>query len=180
MTTSALPTKYRWLSAEHAPRMLVEALREFGTLETPGTRDNPKILAWAKECGLQYTYTKDSIPWCGLFMALVARRAQHRPVKSPLWALSWSTFGAAAAEPMLGDILTFTRKGGGHVGLYVGEDTTHYHVLGGNQSDKVTISRIEKKRMYQARRPMWKVKQPANVRKIILSAQGTPTSANEA
>ena len=36
---------------------------------------------------------------------------------------------------MLGDILTFKRNGGGHVGLYVGEDKDCYHVLGGNQGN---------------------------------------------
>jgi len=81
--------------------------------------------------------------------------------------------------PMLGDILTFTRKGGGHVGLYVGEDETHYHVHGGNQSDSVSFTRIAKTRFYEARRTKWKWSQPKNIRRIFLDGVGR-ISENEA
>jgi uncharacterized protein (TIGR02594 family) len=176
-----LPIKYQWLAKEGAPKMLVEALKLYGTLETPGTMNNPTILAWAKEIGkeIQGQYTADSIPWCGLFMALVAHRAEKEWPKSPLWALSWATFGTRTSTPMLGDVLVFTRQGGGHVGIYVGEDETAYHVLGGNQSDKVSIARIAKNRLYTARRPIYAIGQPANVRKIQLASDGT-LSTNEA
>ncbi len=84
---------------------------------------------------------------------------------------------------MLGDILVFWRekKTGwkGHVGMYVGEDKTHYHVLGGNQSDSVSIARIEKGRLLGARRCKWKVNQPPNVRVVKLAATGIVTT-NEA
>ena len=35
----------------------------------------------------------------------------------PLWALSWSAFGAKSPAAALGDVLVFVRSGGGHVGL---------------------------------------------------------------
>ncbi len=44
-----LPTQYRWLEAEPAPRMIIEALKEYGTLEAPGVADNPKIIGWQDE-----------------------------------------------------------------------------------------------------------------------------------
>ncbi|WP_051379816.1 hypothetical protein [Bradyrhizobium murdochi] len=72
---------------------------------------------------------------------------------------------------MLGDVLTFKRDGDGHVALCVGEDA--YHCLGGNQSDQVCITRTAKSRPYKARRPIYNV-QPANVRKIVLVANGMP------
>jgi hypothetical protein len=43
--------------------MLVEALKEFGTLEGAGPVDNPKILKWAKEIGINW-YKHDDTPWC--------------------------------------------------------------------------------------------------------------------
>jgi hypothetical protein len=46
-----LPSQHAWLANEPGPKMHVEALKEFGTLETPGTADNPKVLAWAAETG---------------------------------------------------------------------------------------------------------------------------------
>jgi cell wall-associated NlpC family hydrolase len=80
---------------------------------------------------------------------------------------------------MLGDVLTFKRNGGGHVGIYVGEDQTHYHVLGGNQNNSVNVARIAKSRLNQARRTAWKIAQPANVRKVHLEPKGVITT-NEA
>jgi cell wall-associated NlpC family hydrolase len=80
---------------------------------------------------------------------------------------------------MLGDVLVFKRQGGGHVGLYVGEDKDAYHVLGGNQSDSVSITRILKDRLHAARRCTWKTAQPANVRRVFLSGSGA-VSQNEA
>lgn len=175
----ALPAQYAWLAKETGPKMLVEALKLFGTVEAAGSRDNPKIMGWAAEIGLTKTYSHDSIPWCGLFIGVVAKRAGKEVVDSPLWALSWAEFGnQVVGSPMLGDVLTFKRDGGGHVALYVGEDAGAYHCLGGNQSDQVCISRIAKSRFYRARRPIYNV-QPANVRKITLVSNGT-LSSNEA
>jgi uncharacterized protein (TIGR02594 family) len=175
----ALPAQYVWLSKEPGPKMVLEALKLFGTVEAAGSRDNPTILAWAAEVGLAKTYSHDSIPWCGLFAAVVAKRAGKEVVDSPLWALSWADFGKpAAGGAMLGDILTFKRNGGGHVALYVGEDADAYHCLGGNQSDQVCITRIAKSRLYRARRPEY-LSQPASVRKIVLVANGK-LSSNEA
>jgi uncharacterized protein (TIGR02594 family) len=180
----AIDPKYQWLAKETGPLMLLKALELYGTTETKGTINNPVILKWAKEIGgsVENVYKADEIPWCGLFMAVIAKRASKQVVKDPLWALNWGTFGTYTNTPMLGDVLVFIRKSSdgktaGHVALYVGEDTTCYHVLGGNQSDKVCITRIEKTRLYAARRPNYKV-QPANVRKIVLSSSGT-VSTNE-
>lgn len=175
---TSLPTKYAWLAREPGPLMILEALKTFGTLEIPGAADNPTILGWAREVGVQKTYSHDSIPWCGLWMAMIAKRSSKPVVESPLWALSWADWGEAATAPMLGDVLTFKRPGGGHVGLYVGEDSAAYHVLGGNQLDRVCITRIAKPRLYRARR-FYRVGPPVNVRRVHLAASGS-LSTNEA
>lgn len=174
-----LPQQYRWLTSIGVlPRMVDEALKEFGLIETPGAANNPTIMAWAKETGLTNIYTADSVPWCGLFMATVAKRAEKPFPSSPLWALSWSKFGVEGGQPRLGDVLTFTRKGGGHVGLYIGEDKSHYHVLGGNQGDAVSFTRIDKARLYRVRRPAYKVA-PATALPRVLDPTGG-VSVNEA
>lgn len=177
----AIPDKYNWLSRVGTlPRMISEALKEYGTLEVKGPGNCPKIIAWAKEVGLERVYTADSIAWCGLFMATIAKRAGKPLPKDPLWALNWAKFGTEAGQPSLGDVLTFTRDGGGHVGLYVAEDKTTYHVLGGNQSDSVSITRVLKKRLYRARRPKMFIRAPASVKPYIVSDTGQPISHNEA
>jgi uncharacterized protein (TIGR02594 family) len=124
-------------------------------------------------------YVADEIPWCGLVQAVICKRSDKPIVKDPLWALNWAKWEDEVQEPMLGDTCTFKRPGGGHVGLYVGEDKTAYHILGGNQSNAYNIARIEKVRLFKARRPKWAIAQPVNVRKIFLSASGA-LSTNEA
>lgn len=180
-----IPTQYKWLTEEGGPRMIAEALALFGTIETPGkTKNNPTILKWAIEIGgnVADVYKADEIPWCGLFMAIVAKRSAKKLPINPLWALNWGTFGRNVESAMLGDVLVFVRKTvegktAGHVALYLGEDSTHFHCLGGNQKDSVCFTRIEKKRLYKISRPAYNV-QPANVRKIILKPTGG-VSSNE-
>jgi uncharacterized protein (TIGR02594 family) len=169
---------YEFLSTETAPRILVQAVKLIGTKEIIGKKHNPIILEWAKELDLEKVYTNDEIPWCGLFIAYCAHKAGVQVVERPLWALNWNKYGNRVTEPMLGDILTFKRNGGGHVGIYVGEDKTHYHVLGGNQNNQVNVMRLAKSRLTQARRTAWKIAQPANVRVVKLTAKGV-ISKNE-
>jgi uncharacterized protein (TIGR02594 family) len=179
-----IPEQYAYLLLETAPKMLIEALKLHGTKEKAGTANNPQILAWAKELGIKQ-YNADSIPWCGLAMAIVAFRAGKQLPKDPLYALNWGTFGNPVDEPMLGDILTFKRFDaqdrliGGHVGLYVGETAGTYLVLGGNQKDSFCIVEISKKRLFKARRPVFQTAQPANVRKMFVNSSGV-LSTNEA
>ena len=138
---SQIPAEYAWLEREGAPRMLVEALKLYGTTEVKGAGDNPVILDWAKEVGLGADYKHDSVAWCGLTIAVIAKRAGKELPHDPLWALNWRSFGKAASTPMLGDVMIFTRAGGGHVALYIGEDAEAFHILGGNQGDRVCIVR---------------------------------------
>lgn len=171
--------EYHWLLKETAPKMIVETVKLLGVHEITGTASNPVIMAWAKETGLSPQYTNDDIPWCGLLMAVVAKRSGKDVPANPLWALNWQHFGKPSPNPMFGDILVFRRPTGGHVGLYVGEDHEAFHVLGGNTANEVRIARIAKSRLVAARRPEYKIGQPVQVRKILLSNTGA-LSTNEA
>lgn len=181
-----LPAKYAYLESGDMPATIREAVKLFGVRETPGAADNATILAWAKEVehaiGVAHLgYTADSIPWCGLFAGIVCVRAKwaDQMPKTPLWARSWIEFGQKSPKPGIGDIMVFSRDGGGHVGFYVGEDMTYYHIIGGNQSDAVTITRVAKGRLLGARRPKWRIAQPASVKTVLVGATG-PISKNEA
>jgi uncharacterized protein (TIGR02594 family) len=168
---------YKHLS-ESTPKIIQEALKLLGTVEHAGAKNNPVIMSWAKECGLENSYSADSIPWCGLFVAVVVNRTGRKPVGSPLWARSWSKWGEESKTASLGDILVFSRGSGGHVGFYVAEDKDCYHVLGGNQSDAVTITRIRKDRCIAVRKPVYNVR-PDSARPYHVSATGA-ISTNEA
>lgn len=168
--------KYHWLLQENAPRILVAALAEYGTVEVPGVSNNPKIIAWTKEVGSKVgiDYNADSIPWCGLFMGVCASRAGYTPPAICVRASEWEKFGNPAERAMLGDICVLTRQGGGHVGLYVGEtaDGKYVYLLGGNQADAVNIKMFPRYRITAVRRCPWRIAQPANVRAIILNEHG--------
>jgi uncharacterized protein (TIGR02594 family) len=176
------PAELLWLWNEPAPKLLTTARAYYGLTEVKGGKHNPTILAWAEDLGpsVKAYYTEDELPWCGLFMAHCMKKAglDHPKGYESLRAMSYRFWGTQVSQAMLGDILVFERPGGGHVGLYVGEDGTHYHVLGGNQKDMVSVVRIEKHRCRAIRRTPWKIAQPPTVRRIFLAASGA-VSTNE-
>lgn len=175
-----IPAQFSYVESPDSPRMIREAVRTYGVNEYPGSRDNPVILSWAKEVGGDGSwYNRDSIPWCGLWMALIAKRAGKRVVRKYLRAQAWLDFGVKRSGPALyGDVLVFERgspgSGKGHVGLYVGETERFYYVLGGNQEDSVMISRLRKERLLQARY-QYDIGQPASVKRIIVGTYGRVT-----
>ncbi|MCI9864898.1 TIGR02594 family protein [Rhizobium skierniewicense] len=132
------------------PVWMRDARRYIGINEIPGAKSNATIMSWAKKLGGWITswYTNDDTPWCGLFVGnVIATTLPEEPLlANPLGALNWKKFGVEGRIAR-GAILVFERTGGGHVGFYVGEDRTHYHVLGGNQDNAVNIKRVEKKRL---------------------------------
>ena len=176
-----IPSQYAYLKDPSMPRVIREAVALYGVKEVAGDKNNPVITAWADEIGgwIGDWYDKDSIPWCGLFVAVCAARAGFPFGQKALSAKEWVRWGQKVDRPSLGDVLIFNRDGGGHVGFYVGEDEAAYHVLGGNQSDQVNVTRIAKTRLWAARRCIWKVEQPASVKPVILIAAGG-LSQNEA
>lgn len=171
MTTASEPA---WLRAARA---------KLGTAEAPGAANNPAIMGWAKRLGVKVlgiTYNADSVPWCGVFVAACMQEGAPtvRLPRIAVRASAWDGFGVAST-PCVGAIMRFVRPGGGHVGFAVGEDRTHFHILGGNQGDRVSIMRIEKSRLVACRVPEgWTgPKLPLPQMKAIA---GIPLSTNEA
>jgi uncharacterized protein (TIGR02594 family) len=180
----AYPQGYEWLGTLGAlPRTIIEALPLIGVQEVVGKGSNRSIMAWRddlNQAGHTISgYSDDDIPWCGLFAAFVTFKAGKNPVEGPLWARNWATFGTKADKASLGDVLVFSRPGGGgHVGFYIAEDAAAFHVIGGNQGNRVSITRIAKTRCLAVRRPVYN-QQPASVRPYVVKATGG-LSGNEA
>ena len=133
-----------------------EARHLLGVKEVVGPGNNPTILDWASDAGIPYK--SDDIAWCGLFVAhCISSTMMDEPLPAnPLGARQWLKFGAPCGIAP-GAILVFWRVSPsswkGHVGFYAGEDDTAYHVLGGNQGNAVSIARIAKDRLLEARWP---------------------------
>lgn len=159
------------------PRWLDHANTHRGLKETPGKGNNPTIVNWL--IGLKAWWRDDATPWCGTFVAHCFKATGIAVPGAWYRAKAWATWGKAVpfSQCAPGVVLVFERKGGGHVGFYVGEDASHYHVLGGNQADAVNVMRLEKQRCIAARWPASEAYTPGPVR---LTSWGTPVSKNEA
>lgn len=163
------------------PKWLRMARAKLGTREAAGSANSATILGWAKRLGtkvLGLVYNADSVPWCGVFVAYCLQEDGIDAVAIAVRATSWATWGVALRSERLapGAVLVFERPGGGHVGFYVGEDATAYHVLGGNQGDAVTVARVAKDRCIARRWPAgWPV-----IGRPVQMAAGKPISTDEA
>lgn len=156
------------------------ARSQIGVREVVGAKHSPTIMGWIKSLGakkLGINVTDDETPWCGTFAAQVMTQAGLDTPPIAVRASSWGHWGRKLVAPRYGCILVFTRSGGGHVGFYVGEDKDCYHVLGGNQGNAVSITRIAKNRLSEMRWPNGPAL-PAP-KPIYLTPSGKP-SVNEA
>lgn len=145
----AIPSSLPWLQ---------EAYKLIGTREQPGAGSNEAIIGWANDLDLT-SYDDDDIPWCGLFVAhCIGSQMPEEPLPgNPLSARAWAKLGHGTAPPSLGAVMVFWRVSPdgwqGHVGFYWAEDDDAYQILGGNQSNAVTITRMSKDRLLEARWP---------------------------
>jgi uncharacterized protein (TIGR02594 family) len=120
--------------------------------------DNAALKAFLKSDGATLGDPAER-PWCGDFVeTCIALTLANEEFPGDLgdnryWARNWLLFGRETA-PTYGAVLVFSRDGGGHVGFCAGADSTSFAVLGGNQSDRVSVARIARDRLLGARWPM--------------------------
>lgn len=102
-------------------------------------------------------------PWCGDFvqtclkLGLPDEPFTGRVQKNPYLAKNWRDFGepCVGMEGAVGIFYRGDPKGPyGHVAFYVGEDDLYYYILGGNQANKVSITKIAKSRCLGWRFPV--------------------------
>lgn len=124
-----------------------------GIKEIKGSNHHPEILKmWQdiKRGGIK----DDETPWCSAFVGSCFERAgivSSRHENSQ----SWNTWGEKLTAPIYGCVVTFTRDGGGHVGICMGRTAKgNLLILGGNQSDGVNIKEFTKDRVKEYRKPV--------------------------
>ncbi len=116
--------------------ILAVAKSQIGVREYGGRSSNPRIVHYfRKAVGRSYS---DSYPWCSAFINYVTKTAGHRGTNS-LSARSWLRWGRYTSNPRPGDIVVFGRRRGGHVGIFVGFSGNRVRVIGGNQSNRVSL-----------------------------------------
>ena len=99
-----------------------------------------------------------SIPWCGVFVAHCLRSALPDVPLPPRHARArpWEDWGQPV-EPQVGAVVVFwhyhRRLPFGHVAFYRAEDDAAFHVLGGNQKDRILVQRYPKVRLVACRWP---------------------------
>lgn len=198
MTLPNIPKNFEWIDPDkigQIPKMIVEGSMLLGVKEVAGSGSNPVILKMAEDIGAKKIYKADSMAWCAVSHNAVAVRAGKKisGYKDPydlLRALAFQKNGVSInvddwevidlEDAMFGDTLIFMRPEGGHIGIYIGESATHYYVMGGNQNNMYSFTRVAKHRLVAVRRPKYKIATPSSVKKYFLTDTGTPASTNEA
>lgn len=192
----ALPQNFKWIEKLGVlPKMIVEGILMLGIQEIKGQKSNPLILKFAKDIGVDDIYKNDDTSWCALAHNAIAKRSGKRigfkkDKYDLLRALAFQAYGIdlfpdewkviPISEAMFGDTLIFKRPDGGHIGLYIGESKTHYYVMGGNQNNMYSFTRIAKERLVAVRRPAYNIGIPSSVKKYALNDTGVPVTTNEA
>lgn len=95
-------------------------------------------------------------PWCGDYVQTCMAIAVPEEVlpTNPYYAKNWLQFGKEI-EPTFGAVGVWTREGGGHVAFILGVDEkNNFVILGGNQSNQVSVTSKSRKGFLGARWPI--------------------------
>ncbi len=116
-------------------------------------------------------------PWCGDALATALKLAlpSEELPSNPYWVRNFAEWGLGV-KPQYGAILVFQRGSGGHIGFYMGETKDYYLVLGGNQGNAVTVSRVAKSRCIGVR---WPKSYPQNNKKVFVTGNDYNITTNE-
>lgn len=126
------------------PSWMAEAWRELGQSELSGSAHNPRIVAMFDELG--HPDQGDETAWCAAFVGACMERAGISSTRS-LRARSYLEWGVATDNPAAGAIVVLSRGSDpalGHVGFLVGATDAKAFVLGGNQSNAVTVAPFDR------------------------------------
>jgi uncharacterized protein (TIGR02594 family) len=149
------------------PVWLQEAWKHKGLKEISGSRDNPTIVSFFKDVGHGWVQD-DETAWCAAFVGAMLS-AHDMPHTGSLAARSYLKWGAETKSPKRGDVVVFKRGNSswqGHVAFYLGETAGRIYVLGGNQSNSVSVTSYPKSKLLGYRTPTT----PLNSRTFIGAA----------
>lgn len=140
------------------PPWLAKARELVGLKEIVGSSHESKVVAFFAEAG-HPGVKDDETAWCAAFANAMLKRAGYTGT-GLLNARSFLNWGEPLSKPRHGCIAVFKRGNSawqGHVAFYVGETPTHVRILGGNQSNAVSITTNPKTGLLGYRWPKQKV-----------------------
>jgi uncharacterized protein (TIGR02594 family) len=116
--------------------------------EVPGNTHSERILEYHTHTTLKST--TDEIPWCSAAMCCCFDEIGLGSPRSAA-ARSWIGFGQKLKEFRLGAIAVFERGDpnsiSGHVAIALNEDNGIVTVIGGNQSNSISITKFPKTKL---------------------------------
>lgn len=119
-----------------------------GIKEDPGDRNTEEIAAYFRDVNAAVgTVAGQTVPWCGAFVGSCIKNcglpaAAAKVTPAAVGADFWLTWDQAPNPPPVGSIVVFP---GRHVGfLAEGSTDTKLQILGGNQSDRVSIAPFDR------------------------------------
>lgn len=140
------------------PDWLKRAFKELGEREIAGPKSNRDI-----ERFLLSTvegppgHMADEIAWCSAFVNCMIEDATLLEGTNSVAARSWLKFGKPIKEPVRGCIVVFSRPDdgpdSGHVGFFLRKSGGTIRILGGNQSNAVSIGDFPESRLLGYRLP---------------------------
>lgn len=136
------------------PPWMPHAWAELGQREIAGPASNPRIADYIRRAGHPEAAI-DSTAWCAAFVGACLTAADV-PGTGSLLARSYLDWGVAADPPTSGAVAILTRGADpafGHVGFVVGMSDDRVVLLGGNQSDAVSVEAFARSRVLGFRLP---------------------------
>ena len=151
-----------WASKRHLAPVGAEPVRgekpvwvtiaegELGVTGINGDEHNPRIIEYLQTTTFPdeaIAHSGDEIPWCSAFVNWCIEQAGLQGTDSAA-ARSWLFWnqGKPLSEPVFGCIVVFRRLidgvdngRAGHVGFWMKTEGDRVHVLGGNQSNRVSV-----------------------------------------
>ena len=132
----------RPMQGSRLPAYYLSARAMLGIQEVAGPRSNPQILRMIQRFSSR-TEDDSQFPWCGAFVGSHVENSGLPLAETPTLARSWLGWGHPVEEPSEGDIAVLWRESPeswkGHVAMFVKREGDQVLLLGGNQSNAVTI-----------------------------------------
>jgi uncharacterized protein (TIGR02594 family) len=136
------------------PRWLALAWGDLGVAETPGADHTRRVVRYYADVG-HAQIEDDETAWCAAFLGACLERAGIASTRS-LMARSYLSWGEPLHEFRPGAVAVLSRTADpalGHAGFLIGETAGSIILLGGNQSDAVTVEAFPRSRLLGLRWP---------------------------